>query len=111
MTFFGQAAYRLRPRLTAAAGLRYERETRELAQARRMVAPDDTESQVLPRTTFEASFAAWTPKGILSFQATDHTLVYRQVARGFRARALNLFAPMAADVPVGPEHSNNYKVG
>ena len=111
LAFFGQAAYRLLPRLTATAGLRYEHETRELTQARRTVAPDGTESQVLPSTTFEAPFAAWTPKGILSFQATDRTLVYGQYARGFRAGTLNLFAPTAADVPVGPEHSNNYEVG
>ena len=111
LALFGQAAYRLTPRLTATAGLRYDREQRELAQSRRTVAPNGPESQVLPLTRFETSFAAFTPKGVLSFQTTENTLAYASYARGYRAGGLNLFAPTAADVAVGPEHSHNYEVG
>jgi iron complex outermembrane receptor protein len=111
LAFFGQGAYRLTPRLTVTGGLRYDREQRELAQSRRTVAPSGTESQVFPLTSFETRFGAFTPKGVLSFQATENTLVYASYARGFRAGGLNLFAPTAADVAVGPEHSNNYEVG
>ena len=111
LALFGQAAYRLLPHLTATAGLRYDRERRELAQARRTVAPDGSESQVLPRTDFGATFEALTPKGVLSFQANENTLLYAQYARGYRAGGLNVFAPTAADVPFGPEYSNNYELG
>ena len=111
LAFFGQAAYRLVPALTVTAGLRYDHETRNLTQARKTVAHDGTESQVFPLTGFGASFGALTPKGILSWQATDRTLVYGQYARGYRAGGLNVFAPTPADVPFGPEHSNNYELG
>ncbi|MBC8082458.1 MAG: TonB-dependent receptor [Hymenobacter sp.] len=111
LAFFGQAAYRFAPRLTATAGLRYDREYRELAQSRRTVAPDGAESMGAPLTSFGTTFEAVTPKGVLGFQATDNTLVYGQYARGYRAGGLNVFAPTAADVPFGPEYSHNYEVG
>lgn len=111
IAFFGQATYALTSQLALTAGLRYDRESRQLEQSRQTVLANGAVTQNTPPTEFSTAFEAVTPKVALSYQATDNTLAYVQVARGFRAGGLNVFAPNPADVPFGPEYSNNYEAG
>ena len=108
---FGQATYQLTNRLTATAGLRYDHETRKLGQERRTILANETVTVTNPYTNFETSFGAVTPKFSVQYQASVGSFVYAQYARGFRAGGLNVFAPNVADIPYGPEYSDNYEVG
>lgn len=111
IAFFGQAAYRVAPKLTLTAGLRYDLESRKLARQIDSVAANGRAFNQVQLTNFSADFPAVTPKLILDYQLSDQTMVYAQYARGFRVCGLNAFAPMSADVPFQPEFSNNYEVG
>ncbi|MBC8151295.1 MAG: TonB-dependent receptor, partial [Bacteroidetes bacterium] len=111
IAFFGQSTYRLTSRLSATAGLRYDRETRKLGQDRRTVQANGTITQTNPYTDFATTFGAVTPKVSLYYQASQNSFVYAQYARGFRAGGLNAFAPTFVDVPYGPEYSDNYEIG
>ena len=108
---FGQATYQLTDRLSATAGLRYDHETRKLGQERRTILANGTVNVTNPFTNFETDFGAVTPKFSVQYQASAGSFVYAQYARGFRAGGLNVFAPNVADIPYGPEYSDNYEVG
>ena len=111
MAFFGQATYRLTNRLTALAGLRFDRETRKLGQDRSTIQPNGAVTVNNLYTDFATTFGAVTPKVSLSYELSAASLLYVQYARGFRAGGLNAFAPTFDDVPYGPEYSDNYEVG
>lgn len=108
---FGQATYRLANQLTVIAGLRYDWETRQLGQDRSTIQPNGTVVANNPYTDFATTFGAVTPKVGLSYELSPTSLLYAQYARGFRAGGLNAFAPTFADVPYGPEYSDNYEIG
>lgn len=111
VAFFGQGTFAINYKLDATVGLRYDTESRQLEQRRQNVAPDGTISGLQPFTVFENSFDAVTPKFILNYKPTDHTIIYAQYARGFRPGGLNAFAPNDDDIPFDPEYSNNYEIG
>ena len=108
---FGQATYQLTNRLSATAGLRYDRESRQLGQERKTILANGTVNITNPYTIFKTSFGAVTPKFSVQYQASAASFVYAQYARGFRAGGLNVFAPNVADIPYGPEYSDNYEIG
>lgn len=108
---FGQATYAISEKFDVTAGLRYDSENRNLEQGRQNVAPNGTISGLQPFTEFENAFDALTPKFILNYKPTEHTILYAQYSRGFRPGGLNAFAPVADDIPFDPEYSNNYEIG
>ena len=111
LAFFGQTAYRLADKLTLTAGLRYDIENRKLAQQVDSVTADGRAFNQVPLTNLRATFPAFTPKLILAYQFNDQTMLYAQYARGFRVGGLNSSAPTLADIPYGPEFSDNYEIG
>ncbi len=111
IAFFGQTSYRLADRLTLTAGLRYDYESRQVAQKQDSLSGSGAVMNLVPFTSYRATFPAITPKVILDYQLSDNTLIYAQYARGFRAGGLNLFAPRPEDFPYKPEFSDNYEIG
>jgi iron complex outermembrane receptor protein len=108
---FGQLTYHLTDKLSVTGGLRYDFETRELVNGSAFTLGGDPATITQADTTFHASFRAWSPKGILSYQANENLLAYASYARGFRAGGLNTTAPTRAQIPYEPEHSDNYELG
>ena len=108
---FGQVTYQLTHKLSVTGGLRYDYETRELVTGTAFRLGGGPATVTQADTTFHANFRAWSPKGILSYQATANVLAYASYARGFRAGGLNTSAPTRAQIPYDPEHSDNYELG
>ncbi len=108
---FGQLSYQLTDRLSVTGGLRYDYETRELVNGSAFTLGGGPATVTQADTTFHANFRAWSPKGILSYQASENVLTYASYARGFRAGGLNATAPTRAQIPYDPETSDNYELG
>jgi iron complex outermembrane receptor protein len=108
---FGQFTYQLTDKLSVTGGLRYDYETRELVNGSAFTLGGGPATGTQADTTFHANFRAWSPKGILSYQASEQVLAYASYARGFRAGGLNATAPTRAQIPYDPETSDNYELG
>jgi len=108
---FGQVTYQLTDQLSVTGGLRYDYEKRELVTGSATTLGGGPATVVQADTTFQASFRAWSPKAILSYQASEQVLAYASYARGFRAGGLNSSAPTRAEIPYQPETSDNYELG
>jgi iron complex outermembrane receptor protein len=80
-------------------GLRYDYETRELVTGTAFAVGSGPATVTQADTTLHANFRAWSPKAILSYQATANVLAYASYARGFRAGGLNTSAPTRAQIP------------
>lgn len=78
---YGQARYALTPRLTATVGGRYSYEKKDGSTARVLFVPGFV--------AVGDSWTAFTPKFGLEFQATENSMLYASVARGFKAGGLN----------------------
>ena len=108
---FGQATYKLTAALSVTGGLRYDYERRELVNGAAFEQGGGPPVVTAADTTFAATYRAWSPKAILSYQATENVLAYASYARGFRAGGLNTTAPTRAQIPYQPETSDNYELG
>ena len=108
---FGQLTYQLTARLSVTGGLRYDYETRELVTGTAYSVGGGPSTVTQADTTFTGTYRAWSPKAILSYQASPHVLAYASYARGFRAGGLNTSAPTRAQIPYAPENSDNYELG
>ncbi len=108
---FGQVTYQLTDQLSLTGGLRYDYETRELVTGTAFAVSSGLAAVTQADTALRANFRAWSPKAILSYQASENVLAYASYARGFRAGGLNTSAPTRAQIPYEPENSDNYEVG
>ena len=108
---FGQLTYQRTTALSLTGGLRYDYEKRELVNGNSLDAAGAPTIVTRADTTFTGTYRAWSPKGILSYQATEHVLAYASYARGYRAGGLNTAAPTRAQIPYQPETSGNYELG
>ena len=108
---FGQVTYRLTDKLSLTGGLRYDYERRELVYGTAFEQGGGPVTVTAADTTFRGTYRAWSPKAILSYQASENVLAYASYARGFRAGGLNTTAPTRAQIPYAPETSDNYELG
>ena len=108
---FGQVTYQLTDKLSLTGGLRYDYERRELIYGTAFEQGGGPVAVTAADTTFRGTYRAWSPKAILSYQATENVLAYTSYARGFRAGGLNTSAPTRAQIPYAPEMSDNYELG
>jgi len=113
---FGQASYRISPKLQFTAGLRYEIENSKLLVNNRY--EKDGQDFVFPMlgavpANFEEStqFGAFSPKINLAYQAKENTLVFANVARGYRPGGVNQFVFDEDKATFNPEFSWNYEAG
>lgn len=100
LAFFGDAEYSLTDRVTIGAGARYF---------------EDRQSQAdhLAGTKFRETFSTFSPRGYISFAATQSVNAYASVSKGFRSGGFNNAAAIALGAPVGfdPEVLWTYEVG
>ena len=114
VAFYGQGTYRLMPKLDLTAGLRYDYEHRK--QSIRGEFQPDGEAAIilLPDTTANASFKAFSPKASLSYYLAENNTVYATFSRGFRAGGLTQLSSDPSQPPLyeyEPEYSNNFELG
>ncbi|HXE58640.1 MAG TPA: TonB-dependent receptor [Gemmatimonadales bacterium] len=101
---YGQVEARLLPRVTATAGLRYDRVRYDLTD------------YLDPARSAERTFEELSPKGTVSYQFDDGTSLYLSVARGFEPpTASELTASADPTRPLNtalePQRLVNYEVG
>jgi iron complex outermembrane receptor protein len=86
---FGQATYTLLPGLKATVGARYEEATEDLSFTSAGYFSGGT-----PPFASSAKGHALTPKGVLSYDVNDTTMVYASAAEGFRDGGVNRPVPV-----------------
>ncbi|ARR57652.1 hypothetical protein HY78_29515 (plasmid) [Rhizorhabdus wittichii DC-6] len=96
---FAEGTYNITPRLSFTAGGRYTWEHRTFKQVSNGVQLFDV----------DASYSNFTPRGILSYKASDKVNLYGSVSTGFKS---GVFAAMSTiSKPVSPEKLTSYEVG
>lgn len=97
---YGQASYKVTDALKLTAGIRYSYEKR------RGVGTFDFLGQV--STDKEKGWGAWTPTFGVNYQASDNTLLYATVTRGFKSGVINVGSQNAV---INPEYVWGYEAG
>ena len=108
VAFYGQANYAITPKLDITLGARYDIEHRKLTQ-NSSFEKDDIETVLSEDSSDNKTFYAFTPKIILNYQLTEHSMIYASYAKGFRIGGFNFgndFSPT-----YDPERSDNYDLG
>ena len=110
---FGQATVELTPRLSAAAGIRYTHEGKDIVNAGGRYRLDTLE-MAAPDSVYEysdsISHTAWTPRLGLEMKLADGALTYVSATRGFKSGGFNLSSP-AAGRGFAPEWTWSYEAG
>ncbi|TBV04181.1 TonB-dependent receptor [Stutzerimonas kirkiae] len=110
---YGQGNYKLTPRLSLTAGLRYTSEHKNFSYANYAITPQ----QVITGVNFSAdtsdSWASLSPKVGLEYAWNDDLVQYGYVARGFKAGGFDNRAPirLAAEQGFDPENVTTYEFG
>ncbi len=112
---FGEATWKVTPRLTAVAGARYFTESLEGFQVQTHPFggfPPGTPTEV-PLFDPHQSFHKVTWKGNLSYKFNEAALAYATVATGFRSGGLNAKSEPFEPIPAAyaPDNLTNYELG
>jgi iron complex outermembrane recepter protein len=112
---FGEATWKVTPRLTAVAGARYFTESLEGFQVQTHPFggfPPGTPTEV-PLFDPHQSFNKVTWKGNLSYKFNEAALAYATVATGFRSGGLNAKSEPFEPIPAAyaPDNLTNYELG
>jgi iron complex outermembrane receptor protein len=111
---YGQVNYKLTPRLTLLAGLRYDYEHRYL-DVTEQFQPDGQPAMVTtPDTNAALHFSAVSPKAGIAYVLADNSDLYANYSRGYRPGGLTQLSPDPSQPPLypyHPEYSNNIEVG
>lgn len=115
IAFYGQATYKLTPRLSATAGIRYDYEKRKQSVGGEFQ-PDGSPDafEMVPRTTGTIDFSAVSPKVSMQYEFNERSTVYGSYARGFRTGGLTQLSSDPSQPPLmayNPEFSNNFEIG
>jgi iron complex outermembrane recepter protein len=116
IAFFGQYTYPLTKKLEIVAGVRYDSERRTQSALSEYQKDPDPQPQfpIIPDTSAEASFSAFSPKAGITYYVNDDQMLYLTYSRGFRAGGLT---PVSQDPSqpalfgYDPEYSNNFEIG
>ncbi len=114
LSFFGQANYALSKKLLLTIGLRYDYENKELAIRGEYLKEPDLPITVLPDTSAENNFSAFSPKLALSYELQENQLLYLSYSRGFRTGGLTQLGSDPSVQPLvsyDPEFSDNFEAG
>ncbi|TVS09752.1 MAG: TonB-dependent receptor [Gammaproteobacteria bacterium] len=101
---FLQGTYRVTDQLSVTGGMRYSYEKRDHVGAFTF----SPQGIVDVSTSKSDSWSAWTPRVTVDYQFDDGTLLYANVARGFKSGVINIGA---LNDPLDPEFVWNYEVG
>ncbi|MCX6204864.1 MAG: TonB-dependent receptor [Bacteroidetes bacterium] len=115
VSFYGQLSYAITPKLNFTAGLRndYEDQT-QTVKGEYQHDPMPKPITIIPDTSANIHFSAWSPKLALDYHFTEHTMGYANYSQGFRTGGLSALSSDPSQPPlVGflPEHSNNFELG
>jgi iron complex outermembrane recepter protein len=104
---YGEGTYDLTDRLAIVAGLRYNRETRDLRGALvASLAPPPPEPLLGRRTD-----SSQTPRVSIKYKATEDTNLYFTFSKGFKSGTYNTTAVTPPIQSVAPEELTGYEVG
>ncbi len=117
---FGQVTFPLVSALDFTAGLRYETIRKELDYRREVIRTDT--GQQLPIDPFtgaavpvswsrDEDWGAFLPKGVLSWDLSEHVMLYGSVSRGYLAGGLNAWGDDRETAKFDEQTSLNYEVG
>ncbi len=109
ISFFGQLVYNLSSKWIITLGGRIDNEKRKLSQYVDSVKNNIT-TPTTPTDNYNNSFSKFTPKIILTFQATETQMLYASYAKGYRVGGFNAGQP-ADKIIYHPENSDNYELG
>ncbi|MEM9259359.1 MAG: TonB-dependent receptor, partial [Bacteroidota bacterium] len=115
-SLFGEVSYKLSEELTITGGLRYELERSKLEEAQFYTRSGEAFQEprlgaVPGEFELETNFDAVSPKLNLAFQASPTTLLYANVARGYRPGGVNPFINDPELAAFDPEFSWTYEIG
>lgn len=111
---YGQGTYRITPRLSFTAGLRYDYEKKDLSVRGEFMADGGDAMVIQPDTSADASFAAFSPKASLAYDLSEDHHAYLTYSRGFRAGGITQYSGAEDQPPLypyDPEYSNNFEAG
>ncbi|HWG71815.1 MAG TPA: TonB-dependent receptor [Steroidobacteraceae bacterium] len=106
---FGEATWRITPRLSLLGGLRYYDDTRDLTSATQIPFFGLGAPGVDPPE--HAQNTGTTAKVNLSYHLTEQALVYAQYAEGFRAGGTNAATVSLVPGQYDPDTTRNYEIG
>jgi iron complex outermembrane recepter protein len=107
---FGQLTYSFTDALKLTLGARYDTERRSLT-GRNGFQKDPLPAQYQAEQSFNATFAAFSPKIAAEYVLADDAMLYASFARGFRAGGFNQLSNKPEEIPFQPEVSDNYELG
>jgi iron complex outermembrane receptor protein len=110
---FGQVTLGVTPRISATGGVRFTRETKEIANEGGLY-PYDTPDVVVPGSAYaytdRIAHSAWTPKLAVEVRPRAGLLAYGSASRGFKSGGFNLTSA-AAGRGYAPEWAWSYESG
>jgi iron complex outermembrane recepter protein len=114
LSFFGQANYALSKKLSLTVGLRYDYEKKKLGIEGQYLQEPNPPFTILPDTSAENNYSAFSPKLALSYALNEDQLLYLSYSRGYRTGGLTQLASDPSQPPLysyDPEFSDNYEAG
>lgn len=108
---FGQATYKIHPKLSITGGLRYDRETKKMYIETVMTKEGQPDMQIANRTKITGKYKAVSPKLNVAWQVNESMMAYANYAKGYRAGGLNKWTTDADFYAYDPEFSHNYEAG
>ena len=114
LAFFGQASYEFTDKISLTLGLRYDYETKKLGVRGEYLKEPDRPFVVVPDTSAQNSYSAFSPKLGIHFNLTENQLLYASYSRGFRTGGITPLSSDPSQPPLfsyDPEFSNNFEAG
>ena len=109
--FFGQATYTLFEKLGLTAGLRYDRDKKEI-DWRQSYDQDLSMWGMIPSTLkADDEWDEWSPKVAIDYRWTPSLMSYISAAKGYRSGGFNYMTKDPAYISYDPEYSWNYELG
>jgi iron complex outermembrane receptor protein len=111
---YGQVNFKVSPRLSLLAGLRYDYEHRYL-EVEEQFQPDGAPAiTTTPDTNAALHFSAISPKAGIAYQLAPASNLYATYSRGYRPGGLTQLSPDPSQPPLypyDPEYSDNIEIG
>jgi len=111
---YGQVNYKVAPRLTLLAGLRYDYEHRYLDVTEQFQPDGQPAIVTTPDTNAALHFSALSPKAGIAYELDRNSNLYANYSRGYRPGGLTQLSPDPSQPPLypyNPEYSNNIEIG
>jgi len=106
LSFFGQSAWAVTPRITATAGARYDRDTKDTWFHQ------ERNQHLTSAYTGSSTWESLSPKFALDIKASDRIMAYTSVAKGYKAGGYAYYTAGSADAArFDPEYAWSWESG